>query len=90
MKAKKGFVLRNIAGDNVLMPTDENISKFNGVLLMNEAAAFVWEKLNSSISRQELLTAILDEYEIDEKTASSDLDALLEKLKKHDVIDIED
>lgn len=71
------------------MPTDENITKFNGVLLMNDVAAFVWEKLANPVSRQDLLSAILDEYEIDEATASSDLDDLLEKLKENDVIDIE-
>ena len=90
MKAKTGFVLRNIAGEYVLMPINENITKFNGTLLMSEVAAFVWEKLKNPVSRQDLLTAILDEYEIDEATASSDLDALLEKLKKYDVIDIEE
>ncbi|MBO7335945.1 MAG: PqqD family protein, partial [Lachnospiraceae bacterium] len=42
-----------------------------------EQAAFVWEKLQSSISRKVLLDDILNEYDTDEKTAAQDLDDLL-------------
>lgn len=77
MKAKKDFILRNVAGEFMLVPTGDEIKSFNGTLILNEQAAFVWEKLQSSISRKVLLDDILNEYDTDEKTAAQDLDDLL-------------
>ncbi len=77
MKAKKDFILRNVAGEYMLVPTGDEIKSFNGTLMLNEQAAFVWEKLQSSISRKVLLDDILNEYDTDEKTAAQDLDDLL-------------
>ena len=87
MKACAGYVLRNIAGELLLMPTGDNIARFGGALLMNELSAFVWKKLQQPMTRDELLSAILDEYNIDEKTAAQDLDALLTELKEMQVIE---
>lgn len=61
----------------MLVPTGDEIKSFNGTLMLNEQAAFVWEKLQSSISRKVLLDDILNEYDTDEKTAAQDLDDLL-------------
>ena len=87
MQAKPGFVLRNIVDEYILMPTGDNIGKFNGTVLLNSVSAFVWEKLQNPISREELLKAILDEFEVEKAVASADLDALLETLKGYDVIE---
>ena len=87
MKAKTGFVLRNVVDEYLLMPIGENIGQFNGTVLLNEVSAFVWEKLQSPLSRADLLQAILDEYEVDKATASADLDALLKTLRDYDVIE---
>lgn len=87
MRAKPGFVLRNVVDEYILMPTGDNIGKFNGTVLLNVVSAFVWEKLQNPISREELLNAILEEFEVEKAVASADLDALLETLKGYDVIE---
>lgn len=87
MKAKPGFVLRNVVDEYILMPTGDNIGKFNGTVLLNAVSAFVWEKLQTPISREELLQAILEEFEVGKAVAAADLDALLKTLKEYDVIE---
>ena len=87
MKAKQGFVLRNIVDEFILMPTGDNIGKFNGSVLLNEVSAFIWEKLQNPISKEDLLKAILDEFEVERAVAATDLNALLAKLKEYDVIE---
>ena len=87
MKAKAGFVLRNVVDEYILMPTGDNIARFNGTVLLNEVSAFVWEKLQNPISREDLLKAILDEYEVEKAVASADLDALLQTLRGYGVIE---
>ncbi|MBR0160176.1 MAG: PqqD family protein [Oscillospiraceae bacterium] len=79
MKAKNGFVLRKVVDEQILMPVGDNIGQFNGTVLMNDVSAFVWEKLQEPVTKEELLQAVLSEFEVDEETASRDLDELLEK-----------
>ena len=87
MKACDGFILRHVVGEYILMPTGDNIGKFRGTLLMNELSAFIWEQLQTPVSRDDLLSRILDRYDTDEKTAAADLDALLAELKQMEVIE---
>ncbi len=87
MKASTGFILRNLAGEYVVMPAGNNIGAFGGAILMNELSAFVWEQLKVSVSRDELLARILDRYEVEEKTAAADLDALLAEMKRMGIIE---
>ena len=89
MKAKTGFVLRNVVGEYMLMPTGENVSTFKGTVLLNEVSAFVWKKLQSPQTRDDLLQAVLQEFDVDEATAAEDLDALLEKLNGFELLESE-
>lgn len=87
MKIKEGFVLRNVVDEYIVMPTGDNIAKFDGAVVLNEVAAFVFENMKNPVSREDLLNAILNEFEVDEATAAADLDALIEKLKAMDIIE---
>ncbi len=87
MKAKSGFILREVAGEYLLMPTGENIGIYSGAVLLNSVSAFVWEKLQLPTSRSELLAAVLQEFEVDEARAAADLDVLLEKLNRLNLIE---
>ena len=87
MKAKTGFVLRNVVDEFILMPTGDNIGKFNGTILLNEVSALVWEKLQNPVSKDDLLKAVLDEFEVEKAVASADLDVLLKTLSGYGVIE---
>lgn len=87
MRACADFILRCIAGESILMPVGDRIGTFRGTVLMNELSAFVWEQLQTPVSRGELLTRILDRYETDEKTAAADLDVLLAELKQMGIVE---
>ena len=87
MKIKEGFVLRNVMDEFIVMPTGSNIAKFDGSVVLNEVSAFIYKLLETSISREDLLIAVLNEYEIDEATAAADLDALLDKLADMGVLE---
>lgn len=81
MKLNEGFVLKSMAGEFVLMPTGENITKFNGSVLLNEVSAFILRKMEAGpISREDLTELILAEYDADRKTVQEDLDELMESL----------
>ena len=87
MKIKEGFVLRNVVDEFIVMPTGDNIAKFEGAVVLNEVSAFIFKQLENPVSRDDLLAAMLNEYDVDEATAAADLDALLEKLAEMGVLE---
>ena len=87
MKAKPGFALRKVVDEYMLMPIDDNIAAYKGAVLLNSTSAFAWEQLQEDISRDDLLAATLEEFDIDKATAEKDLDQLLEKLEQMNLIE---
>ena len=87
MKARDGFILRNIAGEYMLMPAGAMVGTFRGTVLMNELSAFLWEKLQVPRTRSDLLSEVLVQYRIDEDTAAADLDAVLADMKQMGIIE---
>lgn len=87
MKIKKGFVLRNVVDEFIVMPTGDNIAKFEGAAVLNDVSAFIFKQMENSVSREDLLAAILNEYDVDEATAATDLDALLEQFESMNILE---
>ena len=50
MKIKENFILRKIAGDDVVVPIGENIADFNGAITLNETAALLWKERISALT----------------------------------------
>ena len=86
MKLKKGFVLREVAGETVVVPVEAELN-FNGMITLNEAAKVLWNILENETSTEELVKAILSEFDVDEKTAQNDVDAFVQKLKGLDFLE---
>ena len=82
MNIKEGFVLRTVVDEHMVMPTGENIGRFGGAVVLNDVSAFAFEQLKRPISREDLLALILGEFDVDETTASEDLDSLLEQFRE--------
>ena len=68
MKIKKNsdLIMRNIAGECVLVPTGELAAKFNGMITLNASAQFIWEHMEEVSSPEELVALLLDAFEYDE------------------------
>ncbi|MEE1312447.1 MAG: PqqD family protein [Lachnospiraceae bacterium] len=86
MKIKKEFVLREIAGEYILVPVGNTAMEFNGLITLNEVGAFLWEKLQQQIELDQLVDAVLDEYEIDRETAGLDVEEFVENLRKAEIL----
>lgn len=73
MKIAKEFILREIAGEYILVPTGATTQEFNGMLTLSETAKFIWENIEKVDSLKEMINLILENYEVDEKTARQDV-----------------
>ncbi|MEI3339064.1 MAG: PqqD family protein [Eubacterium sp.] len=86
MRINKEFVLREIAGDYILVPVGDTALEFNGLITLNEVGAFLWGKLQQDVELEQLVDAVLDEYDIDKETATHDAEEFVENLKKAGII----
>lgn len=87
MKIKDGFIVKNVAGSNIVVPTGEQVVNFNGIMTLNETALFLWNEIQNGTQEGELVKKLLDEYDVDEATAKKDVDAFILKLKEAKFID---
>lgn len=86
MRIEKEFILREIAGDYVIVPTGKTALEFNGLITVNELGAFIWKKMQQDIAEDNLVSAILDEYEVKEETARNDVKEFLGKLEEYNIL----
>lgn len=86
MKIKDGFIVRSVAGSNIVVPTGSARVDFNGIMTLNESGMFLWSILEKGAEKNDLLKAMLSEYDIDEATASADIDRFLSKLEEAGIV----
>ena len=87
MKIKDGYILRQVAGNSIVIAVGEEALNFNGIITINGSGTFLWEKLAEGASKSELLDAMLSEYNIDSETAKKDIDEFISKLEKANLLD---
>ena len=88
MKIKKGFILREMAGGvNVVVGVKEQASTLKGYITLNESGALIWKVLEKGGSLCDVVNAVLEEYDVDEKTATEDCVSVIEKLKEIGALD---
>lgn len=74
MKIKKEFITRTIAGETVVVPTGAAAARLNGMITLNDTGAFIWKFLQEEHTKEELLAAMLEEFEVDEACAREDIE----------------
>lgn len=87
MKVKEGFILKKMGTQAVVIAIGSASKIFNGMVKLNEPGEMMWEKLVAGATREELLAAILETYEVDEETAAKDVDSFIETLKKPGIVE---
>ena len=87
MKIKKELIKREIAGDVVLVPVGKTVYEANGLFILNEVGAFLWDNLPLAENEDALLKAVLDQYEVTSDVAKADITAFLNNLRNMGIID---
>ena len=85
MKIKEGFILKTVAGENIVVPIGNNVN-FNSIISLNETGTFLWRQLLEEKTTEQLLEALLNEYNVDEETAAQDIDRFTKRLSEVNLI----
>ena len=79
MKFKKGYRLRSLGQEYILVAEGLDAVDFSRMISMNESAAFLWKEVEDKDFDAEMLATLLtDKYDIDRETAHKDVAVLLE------------
>ena len=88
MKTKKGFKLRTICGENIIVAEGVENIDFSRIISMNESVAFLWKNIQGTdFDKEKLVNLLLKEYEVDEATARGDVETLVEKWLEAGIIE---
>ena len=92
MKIKKGFILKKLNENtpnelNVVIAVGEASKNINGYIKLNETAVILWNKLELGASFDELVEALLNEFDVDENVARKDVLSVIKILQSIGALD---
>ncbi|MBQ7935063.1 MAG: PqqD family protein [Clostridia bacterium] len=82
MKLKEGFVLRQVAGETVVIPSGDTLD-LNMMITLNDTGKLLWEALEKGAEEADLVAALLAEYEVSEETARKGVASFVAKLNEN-------
>ncbi len=86
LKPNGDFVFRDIGGETILVPVSAGVSEMDSLFTLNAVGAIVWKGVEARSSVQEIITAVLAEFEIEEAAAADDVLEFLDVLIKRDLV----
>lgn len=80
MKLKEGFVVQNFGGQQVMVSVGRE--QFNGMVRNNPTAGAIVSLLQNDTTKEEIVKAMLAEYDAPEEVISKDVDMVIGKLRE--------
>lgn len=87
MKINSNFLLRDVAGQKVVLPVGEAAERFNGMIRLNDTGIYLWTLLEQETDEAALLAAMCRDYDIDEETARADIHRFVDTLRRAGILE---
>lgn len=87
MRIVPGFLIRRVAGENLAIPSGESAHRLSGLLALNDSGTFLFNLLQTERSPEELVAAMMDEYDVDPAVAQADVAEFLEILRQNGLLE---
>ena len=89
MRIKKGFVLREVCGERVIMGEGLGAINFGKLLALNETAAWLWKQAQemSDFTIETMAERLCEEYEVTADEAKADVAEIIADWQKVDVVE---
>lgn len=89
-RAKPNYVLREIAGEHLLIPISAEDDEQSQIAILSDGGRFLWEKLQREHSIAELTEAMTEEYDVPFEVARSDVLEFINQLQKNSLLELEE
>ena len=86
MQINRDFTIQKVGASYVAVAVGETSKEFHGMIRLNETGAFLWKKMaERDCTEEDLVEALLGEYEIDRETAAADVRRMIADLSKYPI-----
>lgn len=90
MRVKKEFMIRTVAGQEVIVATGEAAMKYNGLLTVSPTGAFLLKHYADAENFEDLVRMVLEEFDVDYETAASDAAGFTQAMLEAGMIEMSD
>ena len=80
------YVLREVVGEYMLIPTGKLSMTRNGVVTISESAAYLLKKMDVGRTISQLCDLLLEEYEVDRETALFDVQEMIDSMCQQEIV----
>ena len=87
MKVSKDFIMREIAGEHILVPVGKSALSIHGIISASESGYFLWQLLQKDRTEEERLAAMLEEYDVPAQTAAEDIHDFLAQMRELGILE---
>lgn len=87
--ANSAFILREIAGESVLVSIGSGVADFCGIIHLNPSAKILWKSLQRGASKNELIRELQKYFQVSEEKAAEDVEKSLTLLGEKGMISCE-
>ena len=79
MKLKDQLILREVAGQYVIVPTGKRVTEVTSIVYISASAAYLWDYMKDrEFTKEELVAKIMEHYTgVTEERASADIERFL-------------
>ena len=91
MRLKDGLVLREVAGQYIIVPTGKRVNEITNIVYISSSAAFLWNHMQDTEFTVESLTDLIMEnfIEVTRDVASKDVKGFIDVLKINSILEPE-
>jgi methyltransferase-like protein len=82
----ESIVTRKTGNEYVLVPVTNNIADMNSVYTLNETGAFIWELIDGEKNVEDLIQAVISEYDIEREIATTDVLTFIDNMSEYLII----
>ncbi|OZG62121.1 coenzyme PQQ synthesis protein [Bifidobacterium hapali] len=87
MKVKNGFVMRDVAGQTVIIATGEASRAFQGMIRVNETGRVIWQGLSDGLSVDDIVANITSKFDVDQAKATADVTDFVDQMRANGFLD---
>lgn len=87
MKIKDGFLLRSVGDNHIVVPVGARSVDFRCIITLNETGAFIWNCLLKDCAIEDVVSALLEEYDVSAEVAAQDVATFITAMREKGLLD---
>ncbi len=89
LKLKDGLILREVAGQYVIVPTGKRVQEVTSIVYISSSAAYLWDYMKDhEFEKEDLVQRIMEHYTgVTEEKAAEDVEKFLKILSDNNIMD---